>query len=470
MATLTRRRSDGRLYIAGAFVDPQGGGVAPVHEKATGREIGSYAIGTASDVDRAVAAAASAQPDWAERTYQERGAVLRRVADLFGEQAAEWEDQIIRETGAVRAKARGEVAVVRGKLLESAALAGMPNGQLVPTVRHGKLGLIHHDPVGVVAVITPWNFPLILAFRAIAPALALGNTVVLKPASLTPMCGGQWIADLFHEAGAPAGVINVVTGSGAGVGEPLAAHPQVALIHFTGSTDVGRTMARIAADGLKRTELELGGDNALVILDDADVESASACGAWAAFEFQGQTCITAGRHIVMRPVHDRYLESVVRRARGIVVGDPASDVVTLGPLISEEQLAKVDRIVQASIQMGARLVEGGTHDGLFYRPTVLDEVTPAMPAFTEEIFGPILPVTIVDSEDEALRLVNSQRNLVSAVYTGDLMRGYEFARRVKAGLVHVNDAMGRPTGEDDLRQFTEPQWIGLQREPLEYPY
>jgi benzaldehyde dehydrogenase (NAD) len=470
MTTLTSRRSDGALYIGGSFRPAAHGATAQVLDKATGRQVGSFAQGGPADVDAAVAAAVAAQPAWASLTADERGTILRRVAELFAERSDAWQDLIIRETGGIRAKARGEIGAARSKLFASAALAAAPNGRMLPGARPGKTAIIRYAPVGVVAVITPWNFPIVLGFRAIAPALALGNTVVLKPASLTPICGGQWIVELFDEAGAPPGVINLVTGSGPDVGEPLAAHPEVALIHFTGSTDVGRRMALVAAEGLKRVELELGGDNALVILDDADIDAAGACGAWAAFEFQGQTCITAGRHIVMRAIHDRYLESVSRRASGIVVGDPATDAVDLGPLISEEQLGKVDGIVRESVRMGARIVTGGTHEGRFYRPTVLDGVTADMPAFTEEIFGPILPIVTVDSEDEALRLVNSQRNLVSAVYTGDLVRGYAFAERVHAGLVHVNDAMGRPTGEDDLRTFTEPQWIGVQRTPVHYPY
>ena len=470
MTIEAKRRGDGRMYIGGTFVEGAAETTGAVVEKATGREIGRYALGDAGDVDRAVAAAKAAQPAWAAATFEERAAVLRRVADRFAARLDEFADIIVRETGGVPAKGRGEVGVGQRKLLESAALAGRPYGELLPSPRRDKLAILRHDPLGVVAVITPWNFPVVLGMRGVAPALAVGNTVVLKPASLTPICGGQFLAELFAEADAPAGIFNVVTGSGGSVGEPLAAHPDVAMIHFTGSTEVGREMALIAARALKPCELELGGDNAIVVLDDADVEEAASCGAWAAWEFQGQTCITAGRHIVMRPRHDGYVESVVRRARGIVVGDPTQPGVGLGPLISEDQLAKVEGIVRRTVEMGARLVEGGSHDGLFYRPTVLDGVTPEMPAFTEEIFGPILPITTVDTEAEALRLVNSQRNLVSAVYTGDLIRGMAFAEKVDAGLIHVNDAMGRPTGENDLLRFTRPRWIGLQRTPVSFPY
>jgi benzaldehyde dehydrogenase (NAD) len=230
-------------------------------------------------------------------------------------------------------------------------------------------------------------------------------------------------------------------------------------------------MARVAAERFTRTSLELGGDNAFVVLDDADVERASACGAWAAYEFQGQTCITASRHIVHRAVADRYREAVVAKARALRVGDPYREEVDLGPLISEVQRDRVHKeIVEASVAMGARLLEGGRYDGLFYRPTVLDGVTPEMPAFTEEIFGPVIPITVVDSEDEALELVNSRQGLVSAVYTGNEARGLAFAQRVHCGLVHVNDAMGRPTGEDDLDDFTRRRYIGIQHTPLDYPY
>jgi benzaldehyde dehydrogenase (NAD) len=201
------------------------------------------------------------------------------------------------------------------------------------------------------------------------------------------------------------------------------------------------------------------------------VDAASACGAWAAYEFQGQTCISASRHIVHRTVADRYRDAVVERARRIRVGDPYREDVDLGPLISEEQRDGLHKgIVETSVAMGARIVEGGTYDGLFYRPTVMVDVTPDMPAFTEEVFGPVIPVTVVDSEEEALALTNSRQALVNAVYTADLDRGLAFAERVECGLVQVNDAMGRPTGEDDLDEFTQRWFIGLQRAPVSYPF
>jgi benzaldehyde dehydrogenase (NAD) len=223
-------------------------------------------------------------------------------------------------------------------------------------------------------------------------------------------------------------------------------------------------LAVIAAKDGRRVSLELGGDNAFVVLDDADLAAAAACGGGNSFEFQGQTCITASRHIVQRTVYEEYLEHLVALARKLVVGTPLDAGVDLGPMISREQLDRVHHeIVEPSIKMGARLLEGGVHDGLFYRPTVLADVTPEMPAFTEEIFGPVAPVTVVESEQEALDLTNRHPALVNSVYTGDPMRGLAFAELVNSGMVHVNDAGGRPHDESDLDEFTRRRWIGVQR-------
>jgi benzaldehyde dehydrogenase (NAD) len=471
MVAQATRRSDGKLFVAGEHVDAAGAETAPVHEKATGEAIGRYAVGGPADVDRAVAAAKAAFPGWAGAPAAERAALLRRCAALLDERAAEFEDVLMRETGGVRSKARGEVGAARGRFQQGAALAVESPGDLLHGHRPGKLAMLQRIPVGVVGAIIPWNFPLVLAMRAIAPSLALGNTLVLKPASLTPIGGGQLLVELFQDAGAPPGVINLVTGSGSAVGMPLAAHPDVDLVHFTGSTEVGRDVAEIAGRQLKRTVLELGGDNALVVLEDADVERAASCGAWAAFEFQGQTCISASRHIVHRSIADRYVKALAERARRLRVGDPVRQEVDLGPLISEGQRDRVHQeIVQPSIAQGARVVEGATYDGLYYRPTVLADVTRDMPAFREEIFGPVAPVTVVDSDEEALELVNAERSLVSAVHTSDALRGLAFAERVQCGLVHVNDAMGRPTGETDHEELTTTRYIGLQREPVTYPF
>jgi benzaldehyde dehydrogenase (NAD) len=460
----------GQLYIDGQFGPSADGAHGGVTEKATGAVIGNYARAGAADVDRAVAAARRAQPGWAALSAPDRSARLRRFADVLQSRFAELVEQSMRETGGVRAKAEDEVGTSIKQLHISAVQAGENAGDLLPPYKAGKLSLSRAVPLGVIGVITPWNYPMNLAMRAVAPGLAFGNTIVLKPAELTPIIGGLVLAEAAHEAGFPPGVFNVVTGDGVPAGKALAEHPGLDLVHFTGSREVGLAIAAHAAKTLQPFAVELGGNNAFLVLDDADIDLAASCAMIAALEFQGQTCISASRHIVHRAVADRYVAALVDRIAALRVGDPMTDAVDQGPLISELQRDRLHKtIVEPSIAKGAEVVIGGSYDGLFYLPTVLTEVTPDMPAFTDEIFGPVLPVTVVDSEDEAIDLINGYPMLMNSVFTADLIRGMAVAERLSAGEVHVNDAHARHGAENQLPGFTRRQWIGVQRGPLDLP-
>jgi benzaldehyde dehydrogenase (NAD) len=461
---------DGRLYIDGAFVPAASGRTGVVEEKATGRPIGTYALGAAEDVDRAVSAARAAQPGWAALSAPERAAYLRRFCGYLEEHYEKLVEQSMRETGGVRAKAEDEVGTSIRQLALSAVQVSENAGDILPPYKAGKLSLSRAVPLGVLGLITPWNYPMNLAMRALAPGLAFGNTVVLKPAELTPVIGGQVLAAAADHAQLPPGVFNVVTGDGPDAGWPLARHQGLDMLDFTGSREVGLAISRAAAGELRDIRLELGGSNAFVVLDDADVELAASCAMIASLEFQGQTCISASRHIVQRAVAEEYLAAVTRRADALKVGDPFEPGTVLGPLISAAQVERVHRtIVEPSLAMGARLVTGGSHDGLFYRPTVLADVTPEMPAFREEIFGPVIPVTVVDTEAEAVALTNGLPMLMNSVFTRDLIRGYGVAEQLQAGEVHVNDAHARHGAENQMPGFTRRQWIGLQRTPLNLP-
>jgi benzaldehyde dehydrogenase (NAD) len=441
-----------------------------VHAKATGEQIGTYSLGGQADVDRAVAAARAAQGGWAALSAPDRAASLLRFAAVLQDNYADLVAQSMRETGGVRAKAEDEVGTAIRQLAISAVQATENAGDILPPYKAGKLSLSKAVPLGVIGLITPWNYPMNLAMRAVAPGLAFGNTVVLKPAELTPIIGGQVLAWAADEAGFPPGVFNVVTGDGPEAGWPLATHPGLDLMDFTGSREIGVRIAEAAAGTLRPVRLELGGDNAFVVLDDADIELAASCAMIASLEFQGQTCISTSRHIVLRDVADAYLDALTKRVDALKVGDPFTEGTDLGPLISEKQRDRVHkRIVEPSIEMGARLATGGTYDGLFYRPTILTDVTPAMPAFTEEIFGPVLPVTVVDSEREAIELVNGYPMLMNSVFSADLMRGMRVAEQLQAGEVHVNDAHARHGAENQMGGFTKRQWIGVQRTPLALP-
>ncbi|TDC47529.1 aldehyde dehydrogenase family protein, partial [Micromonospora sp. KC207] len=362
-----------------------------------------------------------------------------------------------------------------------------PYGELLATPA-GARSIARRIPLGVVGVITPWNFPLILAMRAVAPALALGNTVVLKPDVDTPVSGGLLIARLLELAGLPDGVLHVLPGD-ADEGTALVDDPDVAMIAFTGSTAVGRSIGERTGRALKRAALELGGNNALIVLDDADLDAAASAGAFGAFFHQGQICMAAGRHIVVESVADEYLDRLARRADKLRVGDPAGGDVDLGPLVNQGQLDRVRRIVGESIRAGATVRAGGTHDGLFYRPTVLAGVTASMPAFTEEIFGPVAPVVVVRDDAEAVAVANDTAyGLVAAVHSGSPARGAALADRLRTGIVHVNDQTvyddayvpfgGRGASGNGARygathswdEFTQWQWLTVRDSPPPYPF
>jgi benzaldehyde dehydrogenase (NAD) len=475
----------------GSFLeDWRPGSGAPVAdtEPATGIHLASIPQSTPDDVARAAAAARAAQPAWAETSYQERARVLRRVADLFDAHRAEFGDWTMRETAAVRSKMKHEQSFAYFEALNASTMPSQAYGSLMPSAERGRLSMVRRVPIGVVGAITPWNSPTVLGMRVVAPALALGNAVVLKPDPQTPVTGGAIIAALFAEAGLPEGLLQIVVG-GADVGEALVTDPNVAMVSFTGSTVTGRRVAQLAGGLLKKVSLELGGNNPFVVLDDGDLDAAASAGAFSSFQHQGQICMTAGRHLVHRKVADAYLEKLVAKARRLKLGDPYREDVQLGPIVNERQLARVDGIVQRSIAGGARLAEGGTHDGLYYRPTVLADVTADLPAFTDEIFGPVAPVTTFETDDEAIALANaSDYGLVAAIYTRSISRGLAMANRIRSGMIHVNDGtlndeavipfggMGisgngsRFGGSANFDEFTEWQWVTLRDEPPSFPF
>lgn len=463
------------------------GGTAPVREPATGEVLTSVGMADASDVDRAAQSAAQAQPGWAATSFEERAAILRRAGDLFEQHAEELQGWIMRETGGLPAKAGLETHVAAGECFEAAGLASRPLGQILPTPKP-QMSMARRLPVGVVGVISPFNFPLILSIRSVAPALALGNTVVLKPDPRTSVTGGMMIARVLEEAGLPAGVLHVLPG-GADVGQALVEHPRVRLISFTGSTAAGRKVGEAAARHSKRTLLELGGNNALVVFDDADLQLAVSAGAFGSFLHQGQICMTTGRHIVHDRIKDDYVEQLAKKADGLPVGNPFTDQVALGPIIDEGQRDNIHKLVTDSVDAGATLAAGGTFEDLFYRPTVLTDVTRETPAYAHEVFGPVAPVIGFSDVEEAVSLASdTQYGLSLGIITRDVMKGVALADRIPSGIVHINDqtvadepiipfggfgASGNGTrigGDANLDAFTETQWLTLKGDVPGYPF
>jgi benzaldehyde dehydrogenase (NAD) len=414
------------------------GGDAAVVEPATGAELGRTGIADAADVAASAALAAKAQREWADTPFQERAAVLRRAGDLWREHADEIGQWLLREAGNVPGKVGFELHVAEQECYEAAALPARPLGELLPS-EQPRLSMARRVPVGVVGVIAPFNAPLILSIRSVAPALALGNAVLLKPDPRTAVCGGVALARVFEEAGLPAGVLHVLPG-GVDAGEALVTDPHVRVVSFTGSTAAGRRVGELAGRHLKRVHLELGGNSALVVLDDVDLDLAASAGAFGSFFHQGQICMTTGRHLVHRSVADEYAELLGAKANRLRVGDPTKGDVELGPIIDERQRDKIHGLVTATVAAGAELVAGGTFEGLFYRPTVLAGVAPDAPASGQEVFGPVAPITSFATLDEVVELAaGSEYGLSLGVLTGDVMKGLALAERVPTGIVHIND-------------------------------
>lgn len=474
----------GKLY-SGTWVEG-GGGTLDSVEPATGRRLAVVGLADADDVRQAVGIASRAQRTWAATPYDERAAVLLRAADLLMSERVEVEDWIVREAGLPRyfASVDGPAEEFR----QAAALASAPLGDVLPSTQP-RLSFTRRRPVGVVGVIAPFNAPVILAARALAPALALGNAVILKPDPRTAVCGGTLFARLLEEAGLPDGVLHVLPG-GADVGRELVINPDVPVIAFTGSVAAGRAVAQLAAPLLKRVHLELGGNSALVVLEDADLDQAVAAGAFGSFIHAGQVCMATSRHLVAAPILEDYTALLAERARNLDVGDPAEADVAYGPLIDEAARDKVHTLVQESVGSGARLVTGGGYDRLFYQPTVLADVPTAAPAFQEEIFGPVAPIVGFDRPEEAFRLAaDTPYGLSLAVMTRDVVSALQLLEHVPVGMVHINDQtvadeplapfggvglsgngyrVGSP--QANLHAFTETQWVTVNQERAAYPF
>ncbi|WP_230977382.1 aldehyde dehydrogenase family protein [Georgenia yuyongxinii] len=465
-----------------------GGEPIEVRAPATGELLVSVSSATAADLDRAVASAGTAQPRWAGLTYDQRVAVMLRAAQLLGQDPDRLGHWLVNEAGSGQGKAAFEVGLVTTELQEAAALASHPYGEILRSSKP-RLSVARRVPVGVVGVISPFNFPGILSMRSVAPALALGNAVILKPDPRTSVSGWLALAALLEEAGLPQGVLHVLPGGGE-LGAAIVSHPGIPCLSFTGSTAAGRKVGAAAGPLLKKVHLELGGNNALLVLPDADVEAAASAGAWGSFLHQGQVCMTTGRHLVHSSMAQEYVAALAEKARNIPVGDPADPANALGPIIDAHQRDRIHSLVTSSVEAGAKLHAGGEYDDLFYMPTVITDLTTESPAWKEEIFGPVAPVMTYDTVEEAIEIINaSEYGLTVGILTSNAYKAFELAERIESGAVHINDQtvddeasipfggvkasgvggrFGGPTA--NLDTFTETQWITMQAEIERYPF
>lgn len=466
---------------------PLGGGKRDVVEPATGKVMCTVGIANAADVAAATRAAATAQKPWAALPPRERADVFRRAGALFQQHFDELALYATRETGGILPKGQHEIREAITICHLAAAMPLQPQGHVLPSVP-GRTSIARRVPHGVVGVISPFNFPLILTLRAVAPALAAGNAVVIKPDTRTPVTGGLMIARIFAEAGLPRDLLHVLPGD-AEAGEALVTDPRVPMIAFTGSPAVGRRIGELAGKHLKKVSLELGGANSLIILDDADLDIAASNAAWAAYLHQGQICMAANRILVHQSIAAPLLQRLVAKATHLPVGDGATGQVALGPLIDARQRDRVHAIVQDSIKAGAKLEAGGSYDGLFYKPTVLSGVKPGMRVFDEETFGPVANIVTFGSDEEAVALANNNSgSLACAVISRSVGRAMAVGQQLKAGMVHINDQtvnddcvnpFGGPGiagngssvgGPSDWEEYTQWQWMTVKDTAPMFPF
>ncbi|MCZ0205879.1 aldehyde dehydrogenase family protein [Streptomyces achromogenes] len=451
-------------------------------------KLASITVATVEEVDLAYRAAARAQKEWAETNPYTRRAVFERALRLVEEREQEIADLIIAELGGTRVKAGFELHLAKEFLRESIHLALRPEGRILPSPVDGKENRVYRMPVGVVGVISPFNFPFLLSLKSVAPALALGNGVVLKPHQNTPIAGGTLIAKIFEDAGLPGGLLNVLVTDIAEIGDAFIEHPVPKVISFTGSDKVGRHVATVCAKHFKRSVLELGGNSALVVLDDADIDYAVDAAVFSRFVHQGQVCMAANRVLVDRSVQEEFTEKFVAKVRTLKTGDPRDPETVIGPVINSAQAAAISGTVEQALAEGATaLVHGGTTDNLV-EPSVLTGVPAESPLLQQEVFGPVVFLIPFDGEEDAVRIVNgTPYGLSGAVHTGNIERGVAFAKRIDTGMFHVNDGtvhdepivpfggekhsgVGRLNGETTLEAFTTVKWISIQHGRSGFPF
>ncbi len=441
---ITSTRAFGH-YIGGKWTDPEGGATFQTTNPATGEVVATYARGTAADVDAAVQAAARAFKSWRLVPAPRRGEILYRVGTLLAEHKEALAREMTEEMGKVLLEARGDVQEGVDMAFYMGGEGRRMFGQQVPAELPNKWAMAVRKPLGVCGMITPWNFPMAIPTWKIMPALVAGNTVVFKPASLTPLLAVR-LTQLFEEAGLPAGVLNLVTGTGGEVGDAILAHPEVALISFTGSTETGDHVAMEAARTRKRVSLELGGKNAIIVMDDADLDLALDGIVWSAFGTSGQRCTAASRVIVHRAVERALTDRLADRVSKLRLGNGLHEGVEIGPVISRSQLERINSYMAIGQQEGAELVLGGKivsdgdfANGHFHQPTIFGGAKATMRVAQEEIFGPVTTVIPVDSFDEAIDVANGvQYGLSAAIYTADVNRAFRAMQDIYTGILYVN--------------------------------
>lgn len=453
----------------------------------TGEKLLTIQSANKNDLDEAYRAAKKAQPKWAKMTVVEKQDHFQKLADAMLDEKDTIIEWLIKESGSTRIKANIEFESALGIVKESMSFITRLAGRILPSNFPNKENRIYRMPKGVIGVIGPWNFPFHLTMRSIAPALATGNSAVIKPASDTPVTSGLLFGMLFEKAGFPEGLVNVVVGKGSEIGDAFVTHPIPKLISFTGSTEVGRHIGENAGKNLKDVALELGGNNVMVVLKDANIEQAAKAAVFGKFLHQGQICMALNRIIVDKEIHDEFVNEFVKLVGGLKYGDPSDPSTFVGPVINKEQVGRIQKDLNESIEQGAELIYGGKVEGNLMQPTVLKNVANDMPIAQNEIFGPVAAIIQAEDEKDAIQIANdSPYGLSGSIFTEDRHHGVELALQIETGMMHINDqsvndeahvsfggekesGIGRFNGEWAMDKFTTVKWVGVQSGYRDYP-
>jgi len=479
--------SEYKLFINGKWVASSNGSVEDDLNPATGEVYARVHQASKEDLDKAIENAHQTFAEWRDSPIAQRELLMIRAADYLETHTEEFAEVLINEGGAPFGKAMFEVGFVVNILRSVAGEARRVFGDTMPSEMPGMMSMGIRQPLGVIAAIAPFNFPLILAIKKVAFAIAAGNTCVLKPSPNTPVICMK-IAEMFQEAGLPDGVLNVVPADGPLAGDILTSDPRIKMVSFTGSTPVGRILATKAIPQFKKIVLEMGGKNPLVILADADLDYAVDSAAFGVYIHQGQICMAGTRVIVEKPVYEEFLEKLVNKVKKFKVGDPREHDTIIGPLIQARQCEFIKSQLEDAEKKGARILTGGTYENNFFQPTVVADVNDKMSLYKDENFGPVIGVVPAKDSDEALAIANdNDYGLSSAVITNDLQKAMKFALELEAGAVHINhctihdephvpfggvknSGLGKEGGRFLMEEMTELKWVTIQLGKRQYPF
>ncbi len=444
-----------------------------------GETLFTYKEASRKDVDDAYAAAVEAQKKWSKTTVAEKVEFFEKLLSVTREYAPQIEEALMLEGGSTLPKRGYEAATCAEMVRYFMAFPPMVEGKILPSVTPGQTNYVIRKPKGVITVISPWNVPCLLGLKSILPAIATGNAVVVKPSTEAPS-SALILAEIFEKAGAPAGLINVVVGRGSEIGDYMVQHPQSDLVSFTGSTAVGKRIAALAGDKIGDISLELGGNNAMLVLSDADIEMATEAAIFGAYFHQGQICMGVNRAVVLKDRYQEFCETMQKKVAGLKAGDPKEADVFVGPLINSSQVKKFETAVGESIKAGARVLVEGSTDGNLVSPWLLADVTMDMATVSNETFGPLCNIISADTEEEAIAIINDTTyGLSNSVFSADRFHAMEVAAQLESGMVHVNDqtigeefhvmfgaekqsGVGRFNGKWVLEKFTTEQWISVK--------